>query len=243
MVPSYSVKRSRRYCYYETRSDLAGKGRPTRARVQMAQLDSCIAGSVRELLGDQHRLRRISGIADGAGLHAMFVNAEQLHTALQDGPSRAETLRSLVQSVQAMDDQLLVKIDRRLLVGTEDTSTWDIMLPPLPRKPFREAKVIMPASNQSGAPVDPKLVELLRDAARARALVESDPGLPLQRIAEREGRCRKQMTQLLRLSWLSPRIVDAIAAGDQPKGLTRQRLMAFDLPYRWQDQEGLLGLS
>ena len=244
MVPSYCVKRSRHYCYYETRSDLAGKGRPVRARVQMAQLDSYIVASARELMGDQHRLRRLSGIADGARLHAMFVSAEQLDTALQDGSTRAETLRSLVQSVQALGDQLVVKIAASLLVGNDDAScAWDIMLPPLPRKPFREAKVIIAGDHQPGAPVDPKLVELLRDAVRARALVESDPDLPLHRIAEREGRCRKQMTQLLRLSWLSPRIVNAIAAGDQPKELTRQRLMAIELPYRWQDQEVLLGLA
>lgn len=244
MVPSYSVKRSRRYCYYETRSDLAGKGRPTRARVQMAQLDSYIVCSVRELLGDQHRLWRISGIADGAGLHAMFVNAERLDAALQDEPSRAEALRSVVQSVQATRDQLFVKIDARPLVSSDDDNgTWDIVRPPLPRKPFREAKVIMPVDNRPDVSADPKLVELLRDAAKARAMVESDPELPLHRIAAREGRCRKQMTQLLKLSWLSPRIVDAIAAGDQPKSLTRQRLMAIDLPYRWQDQEALLGLA
>lgn len=244
MVPSYCVKRSRRYCYYETRSDLAGMGRPTRARVQMAQLDSYIVCSVHELLGDQHRLRRISGIADGAGLNAMFVNAERLDKALHDGPSHTETLRSLVQSVHATRDQLLLKIDARPLVSSDvEIGTWDIVLPPLPRKPFREAKVIMPLDNQHCASADPKLVELLRDAAKARALVESDPELPLHRIAGREGRCRKQMTQLLRLSWLSPRIVDAVAVGDQPKSLTRQRLMAIDVPHRWQDQEALLGLA
>ena len=243
MVPSYCVKRSRRYCYYETRSDLAGKGRPTRSRVQMAKLDAYIVGSIRELLGDQHRLRRISGIDDGAGLHAMFVNAEQLDTALQDGPNPAETLRSLVLSVHTRGDQLVVKIDPCLMLDKDNTTTWDIILPPLPRKPFREAKVIIPGGDKPGNKVDPKLIELLHDAAKARALVESDPELPLHRIAEREGRCRKQMTQLLRLSWLSPRIVDAIATGDQPKGLTRQRLMAVDLPPRWQEQEALLRLA
>ena len=90
---------------------------------------------------------------------------------------------------------------------------------------------------------DEKLVELIAEAVETRMLVMASPELPVHKLAEREGRCRKQMTQLLKLSWLSPRIVDGIIRGSHPPSLTRKQLMAVDLPPRWSEQERFLGFG
>ena len=50
------------------------------------------------------------------------------------------------------------------------------------------------------------------------------------------------MAKLFSLSWLSPRIVDAILAGRQPESLTRHRLLGTDLPVEWEEQASALGL-
>ena len=68
----------------------------------------------------------------------------------------------------------------------------------------------------------------------------ASPDLPLHKLAEREGRCRKQMTQLLKLSWLSPKIIDGIMRGSHPPNLTRKQLLAIELSPSWSEQERLL---
>lgn len=75
-----------------------------------------------------------------------------------------------------------------------------------------------------------------------RYLVLTAPQLTSNQIDNREGRCRKQMHQLLRLSWLSPRIVDTIMTGAQPDLLTRRRLLELELPIESDEQEDLLSL-
>jgi site-specific DNA recombinase len=99
----------------------------------------------------------------------------------------------------------------------------------------------MDAVNGYAVP-DRALLELLADAKAVQQLVLASPGLTMNQIAANAGRCRTQLTRLLRLSWLSPRIVEAIAGGTQPRSLTRKVLMASSLPFDWAEQERALGI-
>ena len=83
----------------------------------------------------------------------------------------------------------------------------------------------------------------MQGAFRVRKFVINSPELPIAEIAKREGRCRKQMTKLLRLSWISPRIVETILEGRQPASLTRNRLLNLELPIEWNVQERLLRIA
>lgn len=87
------------------------------------------------------------------------------------------------------------------------------------------------------------LVALLGDALMARELVFASPELSIKQIAKRKGRCRKQLIKLVRLSWLSPNLIEAIADGKCAPRLTRKRLLDADLPMTWSDQGDLLGLA
>ena len=53
--------------------------------------------------------------------------------------------------------------------------------------------------------------------------------LGINQVARADGRCRKQLAKLFPVSWLSPRIVEAIVDGTQPKGLTRNRPLESEL--------------
>jgi site-specific DNA recombinase len=77
----------------------------------------------------------------------------------------------------------------------------------------------------------------------ARKLVISNPGLSINQVAKKEGRCRKQLTKLVSVSWLSPRIVESVVAGTQPKAINRTMLLETVLPTDWADQEALLGFQ
>jgi hypothetical protein len=62
-------------------------------------------------------------------------------------------------------------------------------------------------------------------------------------IARREHMDKRSVRRLLRLGFLSPRIIEAIAEGHQPPDLTVFSLMRrVDLPLLWNAQEQALGL-
>jgi hypothetical protein len=74
-------------------------------------------------------------------------------------------------------------------------------------------------------------------------LVLQSPALSLNQLGKREGRCPAHLARLLRISWLSPRIVEAVAGGTQPKTGTRKLLLSSEMPLAWDERERLLGLA
>lgn len=127
-------------------------------------------------------------------------------------------------------------------LGIADQPCWCWNIPLPARKPFREAKLRID-SGDPGKPVNDDLLRLLSDARAALELVQSSPELSLHQIGKREGRCRTHLARLLRIAWLSPRIVEAIVEGMQPRKLNRQMLLAANVPIYWAEQERLLGFA
>ncbi|WP_194954047.1 hypothetical protein [Sphingopyxis solisilvae] len=215
-----------------------------RLALNMLQTEPDIVGHLTALLGDQHQLRRISCITEGARLNSLFANADRLLQELEEPSSREAAVRSLVKRVQINSADVAVNVAADVLIGDGiDVADWDLTLASPPRKPFREAKLLISAGDNQKIERDEKLVELISEAIETRALVMASPELALHKLAEKEGRCRKQMTQLLKLSWLSPRIVDGVMRGTHPPSLSRKRLMTVDLPSCWSLQEHLLRFS
>ena len=127
-------------------------------------------------------------------------------------------------------------------LSSSNSQHWDWAIPLPPRKPFREAKPRI-GQDAKEKPVDQSLISLLVEALQARELVLSHPELSIIQIGKRVGRCRKQLTRLLRLSWLSPNIIEAITDGRAPPRLTRKQLLNADLPLSWSNQEEALGFA
>jgi len=241
MVPTYATKRNRRYAYYETRKDLARPADPPATRFAQAQLERHLVVSLSELLEDEHALRRLSGIEEAAQLRTMFDRGRVLSAELAFGESRKAAIHALVASVTIQAERIEIELKPDALgVPSDNHWKWSILLPA--RKPFREAKLRIDAGDGQRQP-DPKLIQLLINAHEAQQLMLANPSLSINQLASREGRCRKQLGKLLRLSWLSPRLVEAIADGDQPQSLTRSRLLETDLPIDWSEQEELLGFA
>jgi ParB-like chromosome segregation protein Spo0J len=127
-------------------------------------------------------------------------------------------------------------------LGLANQPCWRFSIPLPARKPFREAKLRIDGGTP-GKPVKDDLLALLADAHTALELVQSNPDLSLHQIGKREGRCRTHLARLLRLAWLSPRIVEAVVEGSQPRNINRQLLLAANLPIEWAEQEQLFGFA
>jgi len=96
---------------------------------------------------------------------------------------------------------------------------------------------------RSDCPPSVDLLDLLSEAMAAQRLVLNSTDLSLAQLGKREGRCRTQLARLLRLSFLSPRIIEAIVDGTQPKGLSRRALLISEMPIDWVEQERRFGFS
>src|SRR5437868_14479414 len=57
---------------------------------------------------------------------------------------------------------------------------------------------------------DPQLIVLLKDACRAQALALAKPLLSLEQLARTFGRSTERYKRLLRLSYLSPKFIQAV---------------------------------
>lgn len=239
MVPTYTTKRSRRYAYYETRKDLARPADPPASRFVQGQLERHLIVQLTQLLEDEHALRRLSRVQEAGQIRTMFETCRLLASQLALNGSRQAILQDLIAALQVRADRIeVVLIADALSAETGRKLDWNIPLPD--RKPFREAKLRIDAEERRRAP-DNKLVQLIAGALEARQLVISNPRLSINQVAKKEGRCRKQLTKLLSVSWLSPRIVESIVAGTQPKEFNRTLLLDTALPTGWADQEALLG--
>jgi site-specific DNA recombinase len=237
MVPTYATKGKRRYCYYETRKDLARPHNEPATRIPRGQLEAHLIEHLTSLLSDEHALRRLTKLDEAAQLSATFVVAKQLAGDMQS-PRVGQPLRALIDSLSIRSDHINVALRPEALAIIQAASIH-LRIPLATRKPFRETKLKMDAA--AAANPNEQLIKLLVDAAEAQRLVLRSPELSLNALGQREGRCRTQLGRLLRISWLSPKIVEKIMAGEQIKSLSRQRLLTGDLPLDWAEQELLLG--
>ena len=97
------------------------------------------------------------------------------------------------------------------------------------------------------APVARADSALLKAVARARQWSEdllAGRARSVAEIAERERVGSRYVRRLLRLAFLAPEIVEAIAAGEQPPQLTAEALAErIDLPLLWTAQEKAVGIA
>jgi DNA invertase Pin-like site-specific DNA recombinase len=241
MVPTYGSNKVRRYAYYETRKDLARPGDPPSLRFTRGQLEQHVIEHLQQLLRDEHSLRRISGVDEAGVLRTMFANALSLSGRLGQVGEVMAAVRFVVRDIIIRSDRIDLTLIAQALIPDQETDwIWHIALPA--RRPFREARLRIDAAAPEQRASE-QLVDLLAYAYDARKLVEASPELSLNQLARREGRCRTQLAKLLRISWLSPRIVEAVIAGTQPPSLTRRTLLAMDLPLDWAQQERMLGFA
>lgn len=126
---------------------------------------------------------------------------------------------------------------------TNEADLHIIELPLSIRRRGVERRLVIDGQAASLRRLDRPLIEAL---ARAHAYLEAltdGTGLDRKKVAERFGTHPEDVSRLLPLSFLSPRIVEVILTGQQPADLSVRHLTrGIDLPIRWAEQGRLLGL-
>jgi len=87
---------------------------------------------------------------------------------------------------------------------------------------------------------DNTLVKALARAFRRKRLLESGEYATIGELAKREGIAQSYMTRILRLTLLSPDIVEAIVCGTQGRDVSMERALN-PFPMEWLEQQEQLG--
>jgi site-specific DNA recombinase len=90
---------------------------------------------------------------------------------------------------------------------------------------------------------DKQLKILIRSARAAQALFDEHRELDLAGLARRFGRSPGYFSRLIRLNYLAPDIIAAIADGTQPTGLDRKTLASAHIPLDWAVQRRMFGFA
>jgi DNA invertase Pin-like site-specific DNA recombinase len=217
MGPAHTCRNGQRFRYYVTHAKQIGTAGPVAYRVAAEAIEQHCAALLAEHLA------------------AKVPSIEGADTAKLDGTSNGERRMAFLRHVRRV-----VIGDAELTIELADGSTIKRALDRI--RHGNDAKLIVRGTPMSDQPADnQQLLILLQVAARAQAFALAKPKLSLDELAAKFGRSSERFKRLIRLSYLSPKIVEAIMLARQPTKLTSRSLQNLDgLPLRWSDQEALL---
>ena len=221
MSPTFSTRGGQRHHYYVTRIQ-PGEDRKGAWRLPARDIDRAVLTSFATWL---------------AGLDSEM-----------DPQARSE-IRSSVPLMSVPEQRtLLLKHEAKVLIGndqlilsfTANGAATEIRTAATIARKGAELKLIVGQScDDTHLEPDPVLLKLitLAHTAQCAKLAGSEDAL-VSRYS------KPHLQQLLRISWLAPDIVAAIADGRQPATLTGRRLLrATNIPLSWEAQRALFGFS
>jgi len=243
LTPSHSRKNGHRLRYYISSRLVNDRGgnHPDAWRLPAPELESGITGRLRAWLSAPGQASHLLATPLAGEMAAIGACIDSLIAEL-DGPHAAAALRALVADVRIAPGRMVITVAAEVLADRLglaperlDPEQLAIAAPFRIRRRGVETKVLL---GDRPAEVDRVLIRNLmkaRDWFAALTRGESYAG-----IAEREGIWKQRIQQLLPLAFLAPDIVQQIAEGRQPVGLTTEGLINSDLPVDWAAQRALI---
>jgi site-specific DNA recombinase len=244
MTPTHAVKKGKRYRYYVSTALITG------SRSEHPKGRRAPAGDVEGLVLDRLRAFFASSAEISDAIAPLGLDAATQRAVLERSAKLAErwatlaslelreSLRSLVQQIQIGDAQILVWLDRSAIVTS--------VMPDAAPKPADCAPPVEPLAlsitaslrrtgkgmrliigNGAVKAIDNGLVSLIARALATRSMLLAGRDDSIDAMAVRLAVRRDYLAVLMRLSYLSPEIIRAIAAGEQPIELAPTRLVAL----------------
>lgn len=245
MVVTHAKKGNRRYRYYA--SSRTPDDDVAVVRVGLGAFENTVVDQLGAFLSDHTELQRALAIDDASGLANALRCASGLAKELGDPIERSRAVQSLLLNAEFDGDAIHLHIDRTALGDNPDddeSPPIKVAVPFTAKRWSREARMAFGAAKPSHlTATGANLITLLDEARQAQAMVLASPDLSLSALATREGCSRRQFNRLFKLSYLSPRIVEAIVDDRVPDRLTRTRLLEMPLPLDWREQEQAVGLQ
>jgi site-specific DNA recombinase len=225
MTPTHTVRRGNRYRYYVSRAPKEDYGGCLR-RVAADDIEHLVIKVVVRAVG--------RGELDNNGVHCIWDNETR------------DIVRNSIEQVVVYDEEAHVTIKRRdedegvTALDRDEDAPKTVVKVSLPAAPRARKEILVPSSSKSG----PRRVdrELILALARARSwmlALRQGQYTDTVQIARRFGLSDPHVRRLLRLAYIAPEIVEAIAEGRQARSLSVKRLLQ-DIPLDWSDQRDAL---
>jgi len=246
-----AVKGQRRYRYYVSKRLVRGASpEPEQQwRLSAPEIERAVSAGARTMLGDRAAIALVleeSGI-DSSYLVPVLKSTQTLIERLQaDGETVSSTLGEIIERVDLMREGIRLILKLPLAAEDRNGTTRHIalvrLIPLQLKRRGVETRMVL-AGEATPSRVELPLLKAVARARRWALELISEQVNSVDEIARREHMDKRSVRRLLRLGFLSPRIIEAIAEGHQPPDLTVFSLMRrVDLPLLWNAQEQALGL-
>lgn len=262
MSPSHAVKKGKRYRYYVSATLITASrlGHPDGRRIPAGDVEALVLDRLRTFLQSE---REVGNAIAPFNLDASKQRAVLDWSAKLAGrwaslaPLKLRALvKSVVLRVDVGDAEVTVWLDRLAFVSgavpetvkgpANDQATVEHLALSIAASLRRAGKGTRLVIGQGAANgIDGSLVALLARAHAARLALEAGNDERIEAMAARFKGRRDHFGALIRISYISPDLVRAILAGEQPVELSPRRLivLCMDLPHDWQGQRAFLGFA
>jgi DNA invertase Pin-like site-specific DNA recombinase len=243
MSPSHTIRKAGRYRYYVSQAVL--QGRKTEAgsiaRIAADELDGIVVEALRGTFPDNNR------DTGGAAIRNVTSNG-RVHprepASLQDQDARKLVSRHVERIVlHAAEVEIILRARDTASPGSGANGKGQDLHVPLERRPRDRKEIIIPGD--AGAPARSLDHSLVLTVARGRVWVDAlrrGEYADTAEIARKFELSEPYVRRMLRLAFLAPDIVEAVAEGRQPRALTLQRLLN-PIPLAWTEQRRCLGFA
>jgi DNA invertase Pin-like site-specific DNA recombinase len=252
LIPSHAVKQGRRYRYYIEQRLVQDEGVGTKgARYGAEEVEKAVLAILQRFLDSPAEIVAALAIGEHSpgAMKTLVGQAKTLSDDLKDHHEACRIIPEVIAKVIIDHDRLELRLRRQQLaglLGTETRSEDPIHVITSPCKLARrgqDLKFILPLLEDSDtfSRQDPALIQAVAKAHLWWDWIKKGEVKSLTEIARLEGIDKPKVTRLLRLAFLSPRLVRRIRDGEQPAGVTVKTLTReHDLPRLWQEQEALV---
>ena len=249
LTPTHTLKKGRRHRYYVSRALLTEGPSATAGngwRLPANEIEPSVAAAAATRLEDKSAL--VTAIREhGIQAHRIVPILEQasMWTGKLRSAAQGEALAALVDRVGLTGSGF--KLALRLPTSLEDPSEMLILeqfVPLTMKKRGVELRLVIQNEPSSSSKVDMVLLKTIARAHRWFEQLRSGEVKSLTAIATREGLNYRFVGKVVRLAFLAPEIIEAIAQGTQPPELSAELLTKrVSLPLDWDDQKHRLNVS
>ena len=244
-----AAKGERRYRYYVSRGLVTGSADKVRNgwRLSSPEIERTVAVAARRLLNDHAAISASAcNLGVGAGdIPAVLEAAGEWSRRLQSEADSAAALSGLVDKVNLKPGGIELSINLPLPV--DGTNGVAAMLPITQFFEMRmkrrgvEMRLIIGGADAPPRKPDAALLKAIAQAHQWFEELISARAMSLAAIASREGVTDRYVARLIRLAFLAPKIVEAIAERGE---LAHMKLTPHvDLPLDWTIQKRVVGLE
>jgi DNA invertase Pin-like site-specific DNA recombinase len=250
LSPVFTTKGEKRFRYYVShRLETGRRTDPTGWRLPAEELEQTVLHQLDVILRDEVGLSKwASTLSPSIHIETVIAKAAQLRETLQTAAhvECAKLLKILFRSICIRPGEMALEVnlhaaieashdtDKRQHEGQEQQSVTITVPFTLRRRGF-ESKFVLEGPSARQRP-DDSLIDLMAKAHLLLAMLTDGSGRTIADVANITNIHVADVSRILPLAFLAPKITEAILRGRQPVDLTARALARDDLPILWADQ-------